>query len=201
MTRVGYRVRDKVTKKLWNGDRRWSKFGDTGKMWPNRKAAEDAIEYFFRYSKSFNVKDMRCMPEKWEIVEVELQETEKAVHNISDFLEYSLVREEVNQRHRGLNWFMDTMRKRGVHNDIEFIFVLKPREGTRYVDSERIKEARAHLRQLGVKTRTFRENNGSFGMLNREQAMRARLTLDVQEVIDLAEIRTKVREALTAPLN
>jgi hypothetical protein len=54
------------------------------------------------------------------------------------------------------------------------------------------KKGRAHLRQLGVKTHSFKESRGVFGMLNREQAMRARLTLDVDKVIDVAEIRERL---------
>ena len=196
MSKVGFKVRDKGTQTFWNGDVRWSKFDETGRTWKTKPSVENSIAHFFRYSKTFNIQTLSSMPEKWEIVEVVLSEVEQDTHDITDFLAFSLIKSEINKVNYKYAWFLETMRKRGVDENVEFIFKLKPFAGNSRVCAERIKEARAHLRQLGVKTRTFREYNGMFGMMNREQAMRARLTLDVDEIVDLGDIRRKVHAGL-----
>lgn len=78
-----------------------------------------------------------------------------------------------------------------VDDKIEFIFKLKPANG-RYMTNEDIKEARKKLRLLKVKTRTFKEHRGMFGFYNRDQAMKARLSLDVISVVDVSAERKKV---------
>jgi hypothetical protein len=84
------------------------------------------------------------------------------------------------------------MNSRNMLDKIEFLFKLKPAEGKTYVDMDRIKEARAQLRQLGVKTRTFKESNGVFGMMDRSQALKARLVLDIEHSVDLSALRKQV---------
>lgn len=198
MSKIGYKVRDKNTGMFWSGDCRWSGFNNTGKTWRKRETAESAIAYFIKYKTAFHnpidTTTRAKQVESWEIVEIEVVENVLNTHDISEFLKFNTIRSEIEKHGYQYVWFFDTMKKRGVHNDIEFIFDLKPAEGKRNVDQERIKEARAHLRQLGVKTRTFKENNGMFGMMNREQALRARLVLDVKNVIDVGDIRNRVQK-------
>lgn len=187
-----YRIRDTVTKKFWNGDYRRSSFNDTGKAWKKRDLAEGAVAYFMRYRSRFNVQTTHTLPNSWEVVEVELVEKEVASSDMKDFLNYTLIRNELDKIDHNLVWFADKMRAKKVFDKIEFLFVLKPSEGKTWVDRDRIIEARAHMRQIGVKTRTFREGNGVFGMMDRQQALKARLTLDIKHSVDLAALRTKL---------
>lgn len=187
-----FRIRDTVTKKFWNGDNRRSAFNDTGKTWKKRDLAESAVAYFMRYRSRFNVQTTHTLPTSWEIVEVELVEKEVASSDMKDFLNYTLIRNELEKIDHNLVWFADKMRTKKVFDKIEFLFVLKPSEGKTWVDRDRIIEARAHMRQIGVKTRTFREGNGVFGMMDRQQALKARLTLDIQHSVDLSALRTKL---------
>ena len=188
-----WKIRDKVTNKFWNGDYRRSSFSEKGKTWNKQDKAEGAVAVFIRYRNRFpNTTSSHSLPNDWEIVEIELIEQKKDTCSLTEFLQYQLLRSEVEKIDSTLVWFMDSMRNKKVLDKIEFMFKLKPAEGQYYVDRERIKEARAHMRQLGVKTRTFREGNGIFGMLDRQQALRARLTLDVDRVVDLGEIRKRM---------
>lgn len=187
-----FKVRDKTTGKFWNGDVRRTTFGDTGQTWKTKDRVESQLSWLVRYRASFGSQLPAAVPENWEIVEVELKEVENATHELAEFLNYIKLKTEAEKSIQGCGNFMEIMRKKGVLKDIEFIFELKPAEGSRYVDFERIKECRAHLRQLGVKTRTFREHNGMFGMMDRQQALRARMVLDVKTVVDLATLRDKL---------
>lgn len=187
-----YKIRDTVTQKLWNGDYRRSTFNDTGKSWKKRDQAESAVAYFMRYRSRFNVQTTHSLPTSWEVVEIELVETEVATSDMKDFLNYTLIRNELEKINTSFVWFADKMRSKKVFDKIEFLFALKPTEGRTWVDRDRIVEARAHMRQIGVKTRTFREGNGIFGMMDRQQALKARLTLDIVDSVDLTALRTKL---------
>jgi hypothetical protein len=182
-----YRVRDKKNKKFWNGSYFSVSLSDKGKSFKTRVAAERGIrgllEYRSRYS---TLKSIEC---DWEIVEYEVVETEKATIDITEYQKFLKLRAEVVKEHSLTAQLMDRMWARGVMDKIEFLFVLKPKKGQYYIDRDRIKECRAQLRQLGVKTRSFYETGGVFGMVDRSQAMNARLTLDPEMVIDLSKFR------------
>jgi hypothetical protein len=138
--------------------------------------------------------ERRELPEDWQIVEYELKPMEKAKHDLGDLAHNTFVRSELTSLDHTYGYFYDTMVKKGVMDQVEFIFKLKGEKtswGASHVSKEKIMEARAQLRLLGVKTRTFREFRGMFGMLNREQAMRARLSMEVAEAVDLRAIRAK----------
>lgn len=188
-----FKVRDRLSGTYWNGDMRWSKFeADKGKIYKSKAAAEKAVAYVFRYRESFPKLNVEISTDNWEIVEYEVVHTENAIHSIQDYMKHCKLKAEISKIDHNCGWFMETMYRKGHADQVQFLFKLKPKGGTRYVDFIRIKEARSHLRQLGVKTRSFKESRGVFGMLDREQAMRARLTLDVDKVIDVSEIRNKL---------
>jgi hypothetical protein len=128
------------------------------------------------------------------VVEIEVVERIRECKPIDDFMSTVLIKSELQKHHWRFTMFYTEMANRGVADQIEYILYLRPEEGQRFVSWERIKEARAQLRLLGVKTRTFREHGGMFGMLDRDQAMKARLTLDIQSMVDLAEIRRRVAQ-------
>lgn len=189
MAKKLYKIRDKVTGKYWNGDMRFSKFADTGHSWKKQAAAESSIAFFVRYRSQWGVSTEHSLPDQWEIVEVELKEVESATVDIAGFLKNIGLKTEAEKSVKGAGNFIDVMHSKGVIDNIEFIIKLKPAENTRWVDMDRIMEARAQLRQLGVKTRTFREYNGMFGMMDRQQALRARLVLDIESIVDLGALR------------
>jgi hypothetical protein len=190
MAKMVTKVRDKITGKFWNGDVRWSKFNDSGKTWRNLECAERAVLQMMRYADQYKREDLAKLPKKWEFVECEIQEVEKKVVPIDDTFRHAFLKQMVNDEGQYMfGAFYDVMRKKNVIDQIEYIIELEPTEGQRWVDSERIIQARAELRQLGVKTRTFREYNGLFGMMDRQQAMKARLVLNTKKVVDLGTIR------------
>jgi hypothetical protein len=184
-----YKIKDTVTGKYWNGDARWSRFDDTGKSWKKREKAEQQIGYYLTYVKNFKKQDMEETAKKWEIVKVKITETPEDSYPIEQYLKERNVRCHLESIDRNIAYFYDTMRSKDVIDKIEFIIQLKKDKNSYWHDHSKTIEARAQLRNLGVKTRTFREHRGVFGMMDRQQAMRARLVLDVENVIDLAEIR------------
>lgn len=197
------KVRDKQTGKFWNGDPRWSKFNEAGKLWRTKETAEQAVAALIKYGRTFSLTNVAKLPDNWEFVEVEIKEVETSTSPIGDFLWHAAVREqfskEVTHSWTGTN-FYDIMRKKGVIDKIEFVIELNPREGMSYFDQSSMIQARAHLRGIGVKTRTFREYDNMIGMMDRDQAMKARLTLEsVNRIIDLSKIRDSISAVMPKP--
>lgn len=195
MSKKLFKVRDKATQKFWNGDVRCTAFNETGKTWKKRENIEDQISFLVRYRAQWGdaAKTLpEAVPDNWEVVEIELKEVESGISDIAEFMRYTQVKNEVSNISASFGNFMDVMRRKKVINDIQYLIELKPAEGAYYVDGTRTMEARAHLRQLGVKTRTFREHQGVFGMMDRQQALRAKMVLDVKHSADLSAIRTKL---------
>jgi hypothetical protein len=190
-----FKIRDKLSGTFWNGDMRWSKFDDKGKQFRSRSAAEQAVARVFKYHESFPSVKVKISTENWEVVEYAVSYTEAGTHDIKEYMNYCKLKAEISYIDHMCGWFMETMYRK-VHVDkIQYLFKLKASEdryGYRHISFDTIKEGRAHLRQLGVKTRSFKEARGVFGMLDREQAMRARLTLEVDTVIDVSEIRQRL---------
>jgi hypothetical protein len=193
MDRTLYKVRDNVTGKYWNGCYQRSTFNDTGITWTKAAGCEETVGHFLRYRSAWGPATGDSIPASWEIVEIELVEREKTTHQMSSFVKYVLLKAEIDRIDSGLGVFAEKMHKKNLLDKIEFLFKLKPKEGDgNYVRMDRIIEARAHMRQLGVKTGTFKESQGVFGMLDRTQALKARLVLDTTHVVDLGALRKKL---------
>ena len=197
MNDVCFKVRDKSTGKFWNGNRAITVFNDTGASWKNKKQCEKAIAFFISYRSRWtnNSKTTANLvdPNFWEIVELELIPKEKASIDIADFFKYQQLKIEMEKSGVLFGYFAEAMYNRNVLKDIEFVFKLKPAQDKHNIDMRRIKEARQQLRQLGVKTRTFREHRGLFGMMDRQQALKARLVLDIEKSLDLGSLRTNLK--------
>jgi hypothetical protein len=194
MAKKVYKIRDTATNKYWNGQSHRSVFNNDGKVWSNRARCEASMTYFIQYrSRWATSTNPFNPPTTWEIVEIELQPVEKTTYDTVELLKTIVLRNKVSSVHTSFGYFIDTMSKKNVLDKIEFMFKIKPTPGMSYVDFDRIKEARAQLRQLGVKTRTFKEHNGVFGMMDRQQALKARLVLDIEHSIDLPAVRTELK--------
>lgn len=194
-----YRVLDTSTKLYWNGGVTGTpSFSKEGRIFPSKNSCARALTMYMRhgmYSHRTLTAPMRNVPATWDLEELELEPKPVGTTGLAGFSNSYRMRCELEKIDHSLVHFYDTMDRKGVADKIEFIFTLKgdkQRWGGSVVSKEKILEARAQLRLLGVKTRTFREYRGSFGMLNREQAMRARLTLDIERVVDLGKIRTEL---------
>lgn len=187
-----FKIRDTTTNKFWNGDFRRSSFTDTGKTWKKIDSIESSISHFLSYRSRYNIQTAHSLPSSWEIVEVELVEKETGTSDISEYLNHLLIRSEVAAVASEFARFVDKMRAKKILDKIEFLILLQPSEKSRYVNMYRIIEARSQVRGLGIKTRTFRESGGVFGMMDRQQALRARMVLDTKAVVDLGAIRKKL---------
>jgi hypothetical protein len=186
-----FRVRDKATGRFWNGQWRGNIYNDYGKCWQRFSRLESDIAHFLSQTKSKIPQDVN--PGSWELVEYELVENEKTSRNLTETIIDTGLKAELRSIHYRLGRFHDEMVARGVMKDIEFIVVLTSPSGSAFHSIEEIKNYRAQLRLMGVKTRTFREFNGMFGMMDRAQAMKAKLSLDITRMIDVRELREKIK--------
>ena len=186
-----YMIRNKTTGKFWNGQATWSRWAETGRQWKKKKGVEDQIAYYFRYNKRYHISQLDSVKD-WEIVKVDVTPQVQATENISDLLRHVKIRQKLEEVSVNFSSFMSVMRDKGVEDTIGFIMDLEPTTGMRYVDRDRIKEARGQLRGMGIKTRTFREYRGMFGFVDRQQAMQARLVLNAKRFVDVEKIRKDI---------
>lgn len=194
-----YKIRDTATGKFWMGETRYLSFNSKGKEWPSSEKAQEQLVRMASYGTRWNNVNLEKVYKYWEIVEVQYTAAETKKEDVKAVLREHEVRriamESLEKNKQVNSWyvsqFFTNMTRKKVMDQIEFILFIKPAEGSNHVDMERVIEARAQLRQLGVKTRTFREHSGMFGMMDRDQAMKARLVLDLTAVVDLGACRAE----------
>jgi hypothetical protein len=189
-----YKVKDSISGKFWNGNTVVPKFSDVGEKWTRKAYLERDLGWLLTRLKRDDAN--ANIPSEWQVIEYELIETEKSYKFVTDVMSSVSLKCEFQK----ISWkhlsFYNAMESRGVMDDILFILKIKPAEGDRFITMEQIKHCRAQLRLIGVKTRSFREYSGMFGMINKEQAMRARLALDLESYVDVSEIRKRASESL-----
>jgi len=193
MKRSLFKVRDKGTGKFWNGHSARNTFTDQGKSWSSRAGCENALSYFVNYQTRWNnLFNTKTAGANWEIVEIELIPQEKKADSVSVLMETLILKEAAGNIDSSFSYFVDKMHRMNKLDQIEFLFKLKVAEGNYRVTMDEIKEARSQLRQLGVKTRTFKESSGVFGMMDRQQALKAKMVLDIETSLDLRALRTQL---------
>jgi hypothetical protein len=200
MPKTVFKVRDTVTGRYWNGNCVYPGFTEVGARWSTYIAV---IRELSAYLNRLQRRDRSCtLPLHWQIEEVETIKSIKSIKPMTQVVNNILVGIELQIIDWRFSAFFDEMTCRGVIDQIEYIFLLKPRSNERFLDWEDIKRERAKLRKIGIKTRSFKEYHGMFGMVNREQALKARMTLDVIAVVDLGDLRKRIEHKLTtlAPL-
>jgi hypothetical protein len=100
---------------------------------------------------------------------------------------------QFNHYHRRfIHNYLEHAAKRGDLDKIQFVLLIKSTYPMHPKRSE-VLEAREQLRNLGVKTRSFREYYGMFGMFDRDQAFKAKMTLDLSCFLDLDEVRKTIQ--------
>lgn len=193
-----YRIRNKTNNTFFEG---YSYFGSHGKEYKTESGARSAIEYFVSSRigrKSFETGKVTAealkelFPYDLEIVKTEIVRNDVGATSLETHVRNVILSRRLNENAYHFGQFWQNALKKGYADDIQFIVHLKREPGT--ARSTMIKDARAQLRLLGIKTRTFKEFNGMFGFYNRDQAFKARLTLDVDSYIDVSEIRKDVFE-------
>jgi hypothetical protein len=195
-----YKLQDTQTGIFWSGYYRCLNTDQVGRSWKSIKGIKNGINHLINGMLHENQNWQ--MPNHWKIVEIEVTETIKSTIDVGDMVYHARVKQELHKkdndrynRYLKYNDFYDIMQKKGCVDKIQFLIELKPDTNTKYVDFKQIMVAREQLRQLGVKTHSFKEHRGIFGMLDRDQAMKARLVLNIKNFIDLEEVRNIARAA------
>ena len=191
-----YRLRDRNTNNFWNGSSNYPLFNENGAHWKRKVTLENEIVKFVTVAKTRTYNQVIPTSDNMEIVEYRIHEEFSCATGIADLLFHNLMRAELRKIHWKYDNFYEKMRRKHVINEIEFILTLAPEQNKVSMSFDHIKLCRAQLRLLGVKSRTYREYWGMFGMLNREQAMRARLTLNLSNMLDLNDVRTRIRKQM-----
>jgi len=194
-----FKIQDINTGLFWDGYWKKQSTNKIGKIWKTRKGLEHTLYSYLHYMNT--TKSNILIPNNWQVIEIEIIENPKNIFDLSYINRHFLIREEINKRSTGDNYynndnsfctFYKEMTAKKIIDKIQFIFKLKSSKDAKFNSMRIITEARAQLRLLGIKTRSFYENNGYFGMIDKDQALKARMSLDVDEFIDLQEIRNFV---------
>jgi len=109
---------------------------------------------------------------------------------LEDTLRNLVLAARLREESYNLSHFWEQATNTGFANDINYVMRLEMTKGQPY--SETIKIARDGIRQLGIKTRTFREYQGVFGFYNKDQALKARLTIASTEFVDIEALRKEI---------
>ncbi len=196
MPKSVFKILDEKTGQYWNGNPTRVAFNSIGQKWGRRQSLErDLLWYLTTLKKQTG---FATLPESWRIVEVELVEKINKSSSVDEFMLSIMLKAELSRVAWRFVDFYNRMEWLGVIDHIAYILLLRPEQNERFVSLAKILDCRAKLRLLGVKTRTFREYSGMFGMMDREQAMRAKLALDLESSVDLSNLREKVQTSLNA---
>lgn len=200
MEKVYFKIKNKVTGQFWQDN--WGgvhRYNNKGRTWATKPALHKAIRYALeRMSKNGGPV---TIPPEWEIVTVKKVELEvPSTIDTTTLMQSSLLmvaanrymEQNINQfshyHRRFIQNYLEHAAKRGDLEKIQFILLIKS-ENPMYPKRAEILEAREQLRNLGVKTRSFREYYGMFVMYDRDQAFRAKMTLDLSCFLDLDEVK------------
>lgn len=204
MTQYIFKLRNKKTGKFYDGS--YTGFTDTGHEYSSETTARTALDAFIHYKlgnklynsyhrgqshKGITQKTLaEWFPYEIEIAKFEVIHKPESVINVDSTIRNMFISNKLQDISYSLSRFWDNAIKKDYADQIEFVVKLVQQKGERR--DKTVKDARTHLRNLGIKTRTFREYDGMFGFYNREQAFKARLTLDVEAFIDIVEIKKEL---------
>lgn len=199
-TKYVYKIRNKKNGNFFHS---YSYFSSEGKEFKTEAGARNALDYFVRSNinrklwdtaledRKLTAENMsKLFPYDLEITKVKVVYTDDGVIPLDTTVKNIFLARNIQSRNINFGRFWDNAMKKGYADQIEYIVQLDIIKGTPRADA--IKEARSQLRLLGVKTRTFREYNGMFGFYNRDQAFKARLTLNAKDFIDVAELKKEL---------
>ncbi len=192
-----YKIRNKINGKYFQG---WSSFGPNAQEFKSEATARGSLEYFvnnhigrikFEEGKVLTPEMMqKLFPYDLEIVKTEVLHRDAGLTSLATHVKNVFLTNKIREKSYNFGDFWLNATKKGYADKIDFIVQLDQNKGTS--TSETVKEARAQLRLLDIKTRTFREYRGMFGFYNRDQAFKARLTLSTKDFIDVAALRKEI---------
>ncbi len=193
-TKIIFKARDSISGKYIHNYYSLRTVG--GKEFKSEDAARTAISGYISYNTSTRGKmDPKDFADKlkwkFEVVKFEIIQKEVAISSTENFTKNVLLSQQLySDLGYKYHYFWEQAMRKNYADSINYVFLLEQKPGQVYMDM--IKSARESLRNLGVKTRTFREFNGCFGFYNKDQALKARLTLDAKSFIDIEELRQKM---------
>ena len=122
-----------------------------------------------------------------EIEEIEIQYISKATHAVDSksIVENFIITKLIEKSHNLFSAFWRYATKNKTSDKIKHLLY--------YGSSDGKIEARAKLRLLGVKTRSYREHGSVFGLYDDDQLISAKMTMNSVDSIDIEALRQKIQ--------
>lgn len=190
-------IRDKKTGKFLDKN---SFFTTKGRKYKSEAAAKLALSKYIGteiYRKRFKrgttvTKEMikEIVPNDYEVIVTEFIQQPDITKDLSNHIDNILITQKLAESSYGLRDFWVHAMNKGYADQIVHVVELNKTTGT--TRSETAKYARDQMRLIGVKSNEYFWSLGVLGFVNRDQAFKARLTLDARVFIDVDEIRKTV---------
>lgn len=195
-----YAIRDKNSGKFYSSYGSWSTNGNR-KEFKTEKAALKLIDDIIReecgmrwYTRSSRkeVKDIsKSFRFDLELIRIKIVHSIDSVESLRARTKNAMISRHMYDKYStAMGDFWDSVTARGYADEIKYIMRLQTDPSTDW--NKLIINAREQVRNLGIKTRTFKECNGMFGFLNKDQALKARLTITASDFIDMEAIREEL---------
>lgn len=201
-----YKIRNRKTNEWSTGYTRFSKLDDKAKVFKTEKSAKRAIQHIIgslvrpNYYSRWDIQsdDPNTLKQKLaqldrydlELVRVEVIHREMDSSSLESSVKNAILYQSIKGKNLRFGMFWDHATSSGYADNIKYIMALPNERGTPRMDI--VKEARSNIRNAGVKTRTFREFRGIFGFYNKDQALKARLTIDSTDFLDVDDLRKEL---------
>lgn len=182
-------------KKYWSRSYVWSSL-DKSKKFDTREKAEDQMMFLAssnsRYSGIKNLLDLK-------IIEIEQEITETQVFDNKPVLVNAIIRSNLSEKEYSLGNFWDSLKKKKWQDVAAYIVKVKSDNTSRYyshITQEKLQTIRKDMRLLNMKATQYRSQGRFFAFKNQEDAFNAKMTLDVEYMIDINKLREDSKKEL-----
>lgn len=171
----------------------WQKFPFC-KMFLDKSKAEDELSRIF----ISNIGGYYSLPVKsvisWKVVEMTLDHDPTDSFPNTGKITDVVMTKEIESANSVFGGFWEHLVKQGTSDKVEYLMRVKSIGKYYTPNKEELKHIRDTIRLLGVKTNQYRSQGYNFAFNSAEEAMNARLCLEVDEFLDVTPIREKAKK-------
>lgn len=169
----------------------WGTFPHCRLIATKAKAEDELYKFYMQNLCYYRTKEISEL-KTWSVVEMELDyDVNEQFSNTNQLIDV-LVKKELENISTSFSYFWEHLIKIGTSTKVEYLVRVKPLGNYYTPDKEQLKEIRNTIRLLGVKTNQYRSQGYNFAFNSAEEAMNARLCLDVDEFLNIKELKEKV---------
>lgn len=194
-----YKVRDSKTGLHWTGDSVNVRFAREGMTFKTLKGIYESLE---RYALgggrwSWTAEPPQMIPENWEIVKYEIKQREVDLLDTNKLRFLHHVKYDASREHWKFKEMIDDGEKRGYLYHLKYMVRIKGTQAAAFlkplISQTDIDTAKKTLRGLGIKKSQYKLVNGMFGFFDEEHAMLAKMSLDIECMVNLEELFNKYK--------